>query len=79
MDKDDNYLVCVAIFRYTYRANILQNLLEEAGIKSWINSSSVFRQIDSVKLMVNSDNLVKARKIIEDNREEFSVDEMEAL
>jgi hypothetical protein len=79
MNKDEKHLVCVAIFRFTYRANILQGLLKEAGIESWVNSSSVFRQIDSVKLMVNSDDLVKARNIIEKNREEFSSDEMEAL
>lgn len=79
MNKDDKHLVCVAIFRYTHRANILQGLLKEAGIDSWVNSSSVFRQIDSVKLMINSDNLLKAREIIAKNKEEFSSDEMEAL
>ncbi len=79
MNKDDKHLVCVAIFRYTYRANILQGLLKEVGIESWINSSSVFRQIDSVKLMVNSEHLIKAREIINQNRKDFSADEMEAL
>lgn len=79
MNKDDKHLVCVAIFRYTHRANILQGLLKEAGIDSWVNSSSVFRQIDSVKLMINSDDLLKAREIIDKNKEEFPSDEMEAL
>jgi len=79
MSKDDKYLVCVAIFRFTHRANILQGLLKDAGIESWVNSSSVFRQIDSVKLMINSDDLIKAREIIEKNKEEFPSDEMEVL
>ncbi|MEA1875195.1 MAG: hypothetical protein U9N51_12335 [Bacteroidota bacterium] len=79
MNKDDKHLVCVAIFRYTHRANILQGLLKEAEIESWVNSSSVFRQIDSVKLMINSEHLLKAREIIEKNRDEFSAEEMEAL
>lgn len=78
-DNNKSQLVCIAIFRYTYRANLMQNLLKEANIESWINSSSVFRQIDSVKLLINSDDLLKARSIIQANRDEFTNEEMEEL
>ena len=78
-DGNDSQLVCIAIFRYAYRANILQGLLKEADVDSWINSSSVFRQIDSVKLMVSSDDLTKAREIMKANRHEFTKEEMEEL
>ncbi len=79
MEENKSHLVCIAIFRYTYRADILKALLKEAGIESYVNSSSVFRQIDSTKLMVNSDDLVKAREVLHANKAEFSDEEMEIL
>ena len=78
-DENNSQLICIAIFRYTYRANLMKTLLQDAGINSWVNSSSVFRQIDSVKLMINSNNLSKAREIIQANRHEFTTEEMEEL
>jgi predicted secreted protein len=76
---NNTQLVCIAIFRFTYRANILQGLLKAEGIESYVTSSSMFRQIDSAKLMVSSEDLEKARKILQDNKHEFDEEELEEL
>ena len=76
--KNDK-LVSLAMFRYSHRAHILQALLKEAGIESQVSTSSVFRQIDSAKVIVNMDDITKAREILIANRHEFSDDEIEEL
>ncbi|MEA3447046.1 MAG: DUF2007 domain-containing protein [Bacteroidota bacterium] len=78
--KKDNYdLVTLALFRYAYRANILQSILNEAGIESVVTTSSMFRQIDSAKVQVNQNDLNEARRVLQENRGEFGTDEIEEL
>ncbi|MFP4664265.1 MAG: hypothetical protein ACLFM1_07530 [Bacteroidales bacterium] len=78
MDNSSN-LISLAMFKYTHRAHILQSLLSEAGIESSVTSSSVFRQIDSAKVLIKQEDLLKARQVLKDNIHEFSEDEIETL
>jgi hypothetical protein len=79
MNEEKNNLVTLALFRYGYRANILQSILSEAGIESVVTTSSMFKQIDSVKVQVNQKDLNEARRVLQENRGEFGKDEMEEL
>ncbi|MDD4149457.1 MAG: DUF2007 domain-containing protein [Bacteroidales bacterium] len=45
-------LITLVIYRYEYRAEILKDKLEDAGIKCSISNESVLGQIDGVKVMV---------------------------
>ncbi|PLX09426.1 MAG: hypothetical protein C0596_02490 [Marinilabiliales bacterium] len=45
-------LVTLVKYRYEYRAEILQDKLDEAGIESSISNESVLGQIDGVRVMV---------------------------
>ena len=77
MTKDK--LVSLAMFRYSHRAYFLQALLKEAGIESQVSTSSMFRQIDSARVIVSIEDIAKAREILIANRHEFSDDEIEEL
>ncbi|MGC9330256.1 MAG: hypothetical protein ACP5DZ_00055 [Bacteroidales bacterium] len=79
MNKENNNLVTLALFRYAYRANILQSILKEAGIESVVTTSSVFKQIDSIKLQVNQKDLSEARRILQENMGMFETDDIEEL
>ncbi|MDA3818981.1 MAG: hypothetical protein PF590_00695 [Candidatus Delongbacteria bacterium] len=79
MEKDNYELVTLALFKYAHRANILQSILHEAGIESVVTTSSVFKQIDSIKLQVNKKDLSEARRVLQENRGEFGTDEIEEL
>ncbi|MFO7789950.1 MAG: putative signal transducing protein [Bacteroidota bacterium] len=79
MENENNNLVTLALFRFVHRANMVQALLNDAGIKSVVYSSSMFKQIDTVKLQVHQKDLEKARKVLRDNKAEFGSDEFEAL
>jgi hypothetical protein len=73
-------VITLAIFRYSYRADILKALLSEVGIDSWISTSSMFRQIDdSAKLQIRSEDIAKARRVIKDNKAVFENDEIEEM
>ena len=79
MEEGKEVMVCVAIFRFSYRADILKGILAEAGIESWISKSSIFRQIDTVKLMINNADIEEARQIIQDYRKVTELDDIEEL
>jgi len=76
---DSNNLISLAMFRYSHRAHILKSLLEEAGIEAMVTTSSVFRQIDSAKVLVNQADLTKAKKVLQDNLHQFEDSEIETL
>ena len=61
-------LVTLVTYRYEYRAEILQDKLEEAGIESSISNESVLGQIDGVKVMVMDKDYADALKIYREVR-----------
>jgi hypothetical protein len=79
MGKENKNLITLALFRYAYRANLLQSILNEAGIESVVTTSSMFKQIDSVKLQINQEDFDDARRVLQENRDEFGKEEMEEL
>lgn len=56
-------LVTLVKYRYEYRAEILQDKLDEAGIESSISNESVLGQIDGVRVMVMDKDYAEALKI----------------
>jgi flagellar biosynthesis regulator FlbT len=56
-------LVTLVTYRYQYRAEILQDKLEEAEIKCSISNESILGQIDGVKVMVMDREYAKALKV----------------
>jgi len=56
-------LVTLVKYSYEYRAEILQDKLDEAGIESSISNESVLGQIDGVRVMVMDKDYAEALKI----------------
>jgi len=65
----EDKLITLVIYRYEYRAEILKDKLEEAGIECAISNESVFGQIDGVKVMVMEKDYEKALKIYQGIRD----------
>ncbi|MBN2778301.1 MAG: DUF2007 domain-containing protein [Bacteroidales bacterium] len=61
-------LVTLVTYRYEYRAEILQDKLEEAGIESSISNESILGQIDGVRVMVMDKDYNDALKIYREIR-----------
>jgi len=56
-------LLTLVKYRYEYRAEILKDKLEEAGIDCEISNESVLGQIDGVKVMIMDKDYEQAIKI----------------
>ena len=56
-------LITLVIYRYEYRAEILKDKLEEAGIECAISNESVLGQIDGVRVMVMDKDYFEAIKV----------------
>lgn len=61
-------LVTLVKYRYEYRAEILQDKLEDAGIKSSISNETVLGQIDGVRVMVMDKDYANALKVYRELR-----------
>lgn len=67
----DKFIVTLAFYRQEYRAEMLRSQLEDAGIHCTISKSSVFGEIEGVKLFVSGKDYEKAREIYEANKDLF--------
>ena len=56
-------LITLVKYRYEYRAEILKDKLEEAGVECSITNESVLGQIDGVKVMIMDKDYEKAIKV----------------
>jgi len=56
-------LITLVKYRYEYRAEILKDKLEEAGIDCEITHESVLGQIDGVRVMILDKDFEKAIKV----------------
>ena len=56
-------LITLVKYRYEYRAEILKDKLEEAGIDCSLTNESVLGQIDGVKVMIMDKDYEKAIKV----------------
>ena len=65
----DDLLVTLVKYRYEYRAHILRDKLEEAGIKCSVSNLSVFGEIDGVKVMIMEKDFKEALKIYREIRD----------
>ncbi len=61
-------LVTLVKYRYKYRAEILQDKLEDIGIKSSISNESILGQIDGIRVMVMDKDYVEALKVYREVR-----------
>jgi hypothetical protein len=72
-------LVTLVIYRYEYRAEILQDKLDEAGIESSISNESVLGQIDGIRVMVMDKDYAEAIKIYREVRRLYDTHSKEVL
>lgn len=67
----DRFIVTLAFYRQEYRAEMLKSQLEEAGIYCSVSKSSVFGEIEGVKVFVSGKDYDKAREIYEQTKDLF--------
>ncbi len=67
----DRFVITIAFYRQEYRAEMLRSQLEEEGIYCTISKSSVFGEIEGVKVFVNGRDYEKARDILDQTKEMF--------
>jgi uncharacterized protein YbaR (Trm112 family) len=67
----DRFIVTLAFYRQEYRAEMLKTQLEEEGIYCTISKSSVFGEIEGVKVFVNGSDFERAREILNRTKDLF--------
>jgi len=72
-------LVTLVTYRYQYRAEILQDKLEEAGIESSISNESILGQIDGVRVMVMDKDYNEALKVYREIRRLYDTHSKEVI